>query len=119
VLHADDFIDFDQRPDPPDANLTQVIEMLVIPKAAVPQRDTAAPPKPNHQQPVLITEHQVKFATAAALGAPRPHADHVLHGLWQRLVTSVSAERRPPQHYPQRRYVYFEHAAMSREMDRL
>jgi hypothetical protein len=95
--------------------------MLAIPKTALLHRDTAAPPNPNYQQPVLITERQVKFATAAALGAPRSNTAPRpwLTTFWHRLVLSVSAERRPQQHYPQLRYEYFEHAAMSREMDRL
>jgi hypothetical protein len=95
--------------------------MLAIPKTAVLHRDTAAPPKPSHQQPVLITERQVKFATVAALGAPRSNAAARpwLATLWHQLVLSVSVEHRPQRQYPQRRYAYFEHAAMSREMDRL
>ncbi|MEE6140301.1 hypothetical protein SKC41_28785 [Mycobacterium sp. 050128] len=72
-------------------------------------------------EPVLITERQVTFATAAALGAlqplttPRPGRVT----LWQRLVRSVSVEREPRRRYPPRRTSYFEQAATAREMDRL
>ena len=113
--------------------------MLVIPKTAVLHRDTAAATQPSHAavatsgaaqahnltavapEPVLITERQVTFATAAALGVsqplttPRPR----LATLWQRLVRSVNVEREPRRRYPPRRISYFEQAATPREMDRL
>jgi hypothetical protein len=68
--------------------------------------------------PVLITERQVMFATAAAV-APRPieASRPWLATVWQRLVQSV--EPRPPRKYPYSRPSYLEQAAMSREMDRL
>lgn len=91
--------------------------MLAISKTAVLHRDTAAPTPPN-QAPelVLVTEGQVMFATAAAVGAaPRPW----LIPLWQRLVRSVSVERQLRRRYPPRRLSYFEQAATAREMDRL
>lgn len=100
--------------------------MLVIPKAAVLPRNTAAPPQSSDvanvaPHPVLITEGQVKFATVTAVGAPRPAlAPHRwLSALRQRLVQSVSVEREPRRHYPQRRLSYFENAATAREMERL
>ncbi|MEE3065462.1 MAG: hypothetical protein VYA67_16175 [Actinomycetota bacterium] len=70
---------------------------------------------------VLITERQVKFATAAAVASPRPRtaSRRWVSTLWQRLVLSVSVEHEPRRHYPPRRTSYFERAATAREMDRL
>ncbi|CQD24531.1 hypothetical protein BN1232_06246 [Mycobacterium lentiflavum] len=113
--------------------------MLAIPKTAVLHRDTAAATQPSHAaveasavaqarnftsvvpEPVLISERQVTFATAVALGAPRPCTAPRpgLIALWQRLVRSVSVEREPRRRYPPRRISYFEQAATAREMDRL
>ncbi|GLE51491.1 hypothetical protein [Mycobacterium montefiorense] len=106
--------------------------MLTIPKAVV-HRDTAASVQPSHlatdqalrqapaSEPVLVTECQVMFATAAALGAPRPFAAPRpwLHTLWHRLLSSVSTERPPRHQYPPLRSSYWERAATAREMDRL
>ncbi|MEE6136162.1 hypothetical protein SKC41_07405 [Mycobacterium sp. 050128] len=100
--------------------------MLAIPKTAVLHRDTAAPRQPQHSmapEPVLITERQVMFATAAAVAGARPHPAPRprpwLTTFWQRLVLSVSIEHEPRRHYPPRRMSYFEQAATAREMDRL
>jgi hypothetical protein len=109
--------------------------MLVIPKTAVLHRDTAAPTHPSETsgaaegqslatapaEPVLVTEGQVMFATAAALGASRPStaARPWIGTLWHRLVRGVSVERQPRRRYPPRRLSYFEQAATAREMDRL
>jgi hypothetical protein len=71
--------------------------------------------------PVLITEHQVMFATAAAGVASRTAAVRRpwLILLWQRLSLRSGAPRRPRRHYPSLRPSYIEHAAMAREMERL
>ena len=91
---------------------------------------TAAPPSPSTQAapstpapsavsvpPVLVTEHEVMFGTAAAappLGKP---ITRWLHGT----LHSVAEALRPPPPKPiyDRRPIYIERAAMSREMDRL
>jgi hypothetical protein len=71
--------------------------------------------------PVLISEQQVRFATAAAGAAP--HTDAIRHSwilvLWQRFSQRSSAEARPRRDHPYRRSSYIEHAAMAREMQRL
>lgn len=66
--------------------------------------------------PVLITEGQVRMGTTAVLGAPGRHRT-----VWRALVAAVLGRRRPRRqrrHYPPR-YVFLEHAAMAREMQRL
>jgi hypothetical protein len=70
--------------------------------------------------PVLITEQQVMFATAAGAAwrtaaIRRPWI--VL--LWQRLPLRPSTQHPPRRNYPPRRASYIEHAAMAREMERL
>jgi hypothetical protein len=69
--------------------------------------------------PVLITEQQVMFATAAgaawrtaAIRRPR------IVLLWQRLPLRPSTQHPPRRNYPPRRASYIEHAAMAREMER-
>src|ERR1700730_7588970 len=77
------------------------------------QRTTAASPAP-----VLINARQVMFATAAA-GTASPAAvtrRPWIVVLWQRLSLRSGAERRLPRHYPQRRALCIERAAMAREM---
>ena len=108
--------------------------MLVIPNPAALSHDAAAPRQPSHRstdhaplqtntapEPVLITERQVMFATATAGVASRPVVAprRWLTTLWQRLTQSVSVDHQPHRHYPSLRPVYFEKAAMSREMERL
>ncbi|MCV7173919.1 hypothetical protein H7I41_28770 [Mycobacterium manitobense] len=63
--------------------------------------------------PVLITEQQVRFATAAAevvVSRRRP---------WSWLATMRTPRKPHRRHRPSRRADYMEHAAMSREMHRL
>jgi hypothetical protein len=77
---------------------------------------------PTSPAPVLITEQQVRFATAAAgVGSHTAAIHHSwIVALWQRLSLSSSAHRPPRRrHYPQFRSSYIEHAAMAREMERL
>ncbi|MEZ0354372.1 hypothetical protein [Mycobacterium sp. pR1184] len=98
--------------------------MLAISKTAALLRDTAAPTHARHgviPDPVLITERQVVFATAAVVADPRPRTAPRPWPttLWQRLIMSVSVEHEPCRHYPPRRTRYFEQAAMAREMERL
>jgi hypothetical protein len=75
--------------------------------------------------PILITEKQVVFSTAAAV-AVRPTSMRrwpraigvvlaVMHGRW---MTSRTDSVRPPRYYP-KRYAFLEYSCMGREMDRL
>jgi hypothetical protein len=71
--------------------------------------------------PVISTEQQVMFATAAAGAASHTGATryHRIVLLWQRLSLWSSTQRQPRRYYPQLRSSYIEHAAMAREMERL
>ncbi|KUI11551.1 hypothetical protein AU193_19320 [Mycobacterium sp. GA-1285] len=75
--------------------------------------------------PVLITEQQVAFSTAAAAALPRTKPAHGLVASIRAMLAShardvVSAEDHvPPRHYPGRREAFLEDAAMAREMRRL
>jgi len=80
---------------------------------------TAAPTLREHT-PVLVTENQIAFCTAAAapVGSTRRRwLDTTLMGGFGRILTALT-QRRPPL-YPRRKRDYFEAARMSREMDRL
>jgi hypothetical protein len=75
--------------------------------------------------PILVTEQQVRLATAAA-GAPRPGhlaarlLDGLLDGLRDGLHVVAAALRPPPARpHPAHRAYYIEQAAMSRAMDKL
>jgi hypothetical protein len=73
--------------------------------------------------PVLITEQEVMFATAAAV-LPRRRTARWWTAIARYFATAQEADtsgedRRNPRHYPQRRSTFMEHAAMSREMSRL
>jgi hypothetical protein len=68
--------------------------------------------------PVLITEHQVAFSTAAArpvASTRRGVGTALMAGLGRILI----ALTRPRPHQPRRQLAYFEAARMSRAMDRL
>ena len=69
--------------------------------------------------PVLITENQVAFSTAAAapVGSTRRRwLDTTLMGGLGRILTALT---QPRPHHPRRQLAYFEAARMSRAMDRL
>jgi hypothetical protein len=69
--------------------------------------------------PVLITENQVAFSTAAAApvaSTRRRWLDTTLMGGLVRILTALT---QPRPHYPRRELAYFEAARMSRAMDRL
>jgi hypothetical protein len=73
--------------------------------------------------PVLITEQEVMFATAAAV-LPRQRTARWWTAIARVFATAKDADasgddRRTPRHYPQRRNDFMEYAAMSREMSRL
>jgi hypothetical protein len=74
---------------------------------------------PRKHTPVLITERQVAFATAAAApvgSTRRRRLDSILMAGLSRVLT---APTRPRPLYPRRELAYFEAARMSRAMDRL
>jgi hypothetical protein len=78
---------------------------------------TASPPRKH--APVLITEHQVAFSTAAAApvgSTRRRRLDTILMGGLGRVLTALT---RPRPLYPRRELAYFEAGRMSRAMDRL
>jgi len=70
--------------------------------------------------PVVITEQQLAFSTAAAVALPRtkPHRG-ALAALRAKFRTSSGDEGDVPRHYPPRREAFLEDAAMEREMHRL
>ena len=69
------------------------------------------------QPPILITEHEVLFGSAAAMA---PRSTPVARRMIGTLRVAVAALRPPPPrpHHDHRAY-YLERAAMAREMDRL
>ena len=79
---------------------------------------TAAPTLRKHA-PVLVTENQVAFSTAAAApvaSTRRRWLDTTLMGGLGRILTALT---QPRPLYPRRELAYFEAARMSRAMDRL
>jgi hypothetical protein len=94
-----------------------------LPDTFVP--DVADTPAVDKSPPILITEQQVAFSTAAALPvrpATRPRwieqISAVLAALERMLVASPTESAAPRRNYP-RRYGFLEHSCMAREMDRL
>lgn len=107
-------------------------DLVLTPKAAQGEvvgagaRLEGDAPVPTAEQsaPVLITAHEVMFATAAAV--PRRTSSRT--GWWTAIVryfttaADVSApddERRAPKHYPPKKYTYLETSSMRRAMERL
>jgi hypothetical protein len=90
-----------------------------VASAAVSIDDLAQPSalETEAQPPVLITEQEVVFGTAAAV---RPRSSPITRRMVGVLRVVGAALRPPPPrpHYAHRAY-YLERAAMSREMDRL
>jgi hypothetical protein len=83
-----------------------------------PGPPTAASTLRKHA-PVLVTENQVAFSTAAAAPAPttrRRWLDTTLMGGLGRILIALS---RPRPLYPRRELTYLEAGRMSRAMDRL
>jgi hypothetical protein len=77
-------------------------------------------PAPPADTAVLITEHEVVLATAAAVPLPRESTSHRLVAMLRALVagwTHPSPPRRRPS--APSRFYYIERARMSREMERL
>ncbi len=72
------------------------------------------------QPPVVITEQQVAFSTAAAVPLPRTKPARGLIAAVRAMFLSSSEDARPtPRHYPPRRDAFLEDAAMERETHRL
>jgi hypothetical protein len=75
--------------------------------------------------PILITEQEVAFTTAAAV-AVRPAktrrwaaATAVVLAALHRMASRVTPEERAPRRYYSNHYDFLEEACMAREMDRL
>jgi hypothetical protein len=72
------------------------------------------------QPPVVITEQEVVFSTAAAVSLPRAKPTRRAISALRAMFLSSSEDARPaPRHYPPRRDAFLEQAAMAREMHRL
>ena len=72
------------------------------------------------QPPVVITEQEVAFSTAAAVPLPRTKPTRGVIAALRAMFLSSRADTRPaPRHYPPRRDAFLEQAAMVREMRRL
>ena len=81
-------------------------------------RPTAACTLRKHA-PVLITENQVAFATAAAAPTPTTRRRWLDTTLISRLSRILTARTQPRPLYPHRELAYLEAGRMSRAMDRL
>jgi hypothetical protein len=104
-------------------------EMITTPKlsadtlAAVPNGEATL--EAVSRAPILITEHAVAFATAAAVPVPSPtirrwtEAIHAVRTAASWMLRTSRADSRPARRDYPRRYAFLENALMSREMDRL
>ncbi|MGB6761851.1 hypothetical protein [Mycobacterium sp.] len=102
------------------SNLSLSIEATqnAIASAAISTDDLPRPQalETEAQPPVLITEQEVVFGTAAAV---RPRSIPTTRRMTGVLRVVGAALRPPPRPQYARRAAYLERAAMSREMDRL
>ena len=78
------------------------------------------------QPPVVITEQEVAFSTAAAVALPREKPAPTVIARLHAMFLHSSEDANPsedamtvPRHYPSRRDAFLEDAAMAREMCRL
>lgn len=72
------------------------------------------------QAPVVITEQEVAFGTAAAVPLPRTKPTRKLIAAVRAMFRRSSGDAPPaPRWYPPRRDAFLEEAAMAREMHRL
>jgi hypothetical protein len=72
------------------------------------------------QPPVVITEQEVAFSTAAAVPLPRTKPTRSVIAALRAIFLRSSGDARPAlRHYPPRREAFLEQAAMAREMRRL
>ena len=82
----------------------------------MPRPPSAAPWFEVSSTEVLITEQEVVFGTAAAVGVHRENIGRRLVAIVRRpFATSTDASRPRPRYYPTR-YEFFEHTLMAREM---
>ena len=95
----------------------------VTPAPHAPSDTESGPPTAicalRKHAPILITENQVAFATAAAAPAPTTRRRWLDTTLISRLGRILTALTRPRPLYPHRELAYFEAGRMSRAMDRL
>ena len=87
----------------------------------IPQTQSAAPSVEAPSTEILISEQQVVFSTAAAVGLPRKKISSRLAAILRRMfATSTKASSPRGRYYPKRYdYDYIDDARMAREMDRL
>jgi hypothetical protein len=72
------------------------------------------------QPPVVITEQELAFSTAAAVSLSRTKPKRGVFAALRAMFRSSSQDAQPaPRHYPPRRDEFLEEAAMEREMRRL
>jgi hypothetical protein len=86
--------------------------------------DVEATVEAEYPAPILITEHEVAFATAAAVQVPSSarwwtRAIHAVSAAAAAAVRTSTADSRPVRRDVPRRYMFLENALMAREMDRL
>jgi len=81
------------------------------------QTQLAAPSADVSSAEVLITEHEVVFSTAAAVGLRREKVSRRLVAMLRRTAAALTDASQPP--LPRREPYYFEDARMAREIDRL
>ena len=87
--------------------------------------DIEAAVEAEYPAPILIAEHEVAFATAAAVQVPSPSARwwtraiHAVSAAAAAAVRTSTADSRPVRRDFPRRYMFLENALMAREMDRL
>jgi hypothetical protein len=88
-------------------------------------QDSTEPSNVGVSAPILFTEQEVAFSTAAAL-AVRPAkarrwaaANAVVLAGFHRMVLTLTPEKRAPRRYYSIRHDFLEDAAMAREMERL
>jgi hypothetical protein len=99
--------------------------MTTTPETHVAGRDREPILESATSAPVLITEQEVAFGTAAAVRArpttPRwwTATNSVVLGAIHRMVATVASGAGPARRRYPKHYTFLEHACMAREMDRL
>jgi hypothetical protein len=69
--------------------------------------------------PVLVTEQEIAFSTAAAISAPATVRRRWLGATLTAAIGGILTLPEPRPHYPRREPSHFEAARMSRQMDHL
>ncbi len=98
--------------------MSPITGTLIAPSTTKAGPPTAASARRAHP-PVLITEQQIAFSTAAAVSVGSGRRGRLHTASLARISRILSALEQPGPHYPRREPTYFEVARMSREMDRL